>query len=466
MPLKSMNLSYFKAGGFSKEPSRKLTLDQILTTIKSGNYEIQNRISRLRQQVNSDGEKNERYDTFKKQLPAFTTAGVFKVRNKNLESITSYSQLTILDIDKLLQQKVSVHDIRQKIAAFPEVVAGFTSPGGDGFKIIIKIDSQAEHHEWATMQVMKHFEKHLAVEIDPSGKDISRLCFFSFDPDIYINTAIIPFKVSLERSMNEKIKMAISFTEKKCLFKQGSRNHFIYVLCCNLNRLGVPIEKALEFLQSNYPEDGFNESEVEYTTRSAYRNTNEFGKWKKYDSKLKSIGIDDLDMQRIDAYEKEMGLDKLLVDEQVLAHMLLTAIEEEDYGFVLDLACSRGELLKEMLSNCNDGQIVKCFFTIPDVDRKLFEKEERSDLLARVKDYENNPFNFSSYREEALRIAILRFKIQKIKLAFHQWTNKTVFLTQSSLLKTQRTLEMMRELHNTWVSQVKDLFTSFEESRL
>src|SRR5690606_2431203 len=125
---------YFKAGGFGKEPSRRLTLDQILTTIKSGNSEIHNRISRLRQQVNSDGEKNEQYDTFKKQLPAFTTAGVFKVRNKNLESITSYSQLTILDIDKLLQQKVSVHDIRQKIAAFPEVVAGFTSPGGDGFK--------------------------------------------------------------------------------------------------------------------------------------------------------------------------------------------------------------------------------------------------------------------------------------------------------------------------------------------
>jgi hypothetical protein len=60
----------------------------------------------------------------------------------------------------------------------------FTSPSGSGLKALVHIPKVKDDAEFKSY-FNGIFSK--VPGIDPSGKDISRACFFSYDPDIYIN---------------------------------------------------------------------------------------------------------------------------------------------------------------------------------------------------------------------------------------------------------------------------------------
>jgi hypothetical protein len=67
------------------------------------------------------------------------------------------------------------------------VFASFVSPSGNGLKIFVKVSSNKEQHKETFLKLQRYFEELLTVEIDKSGKDITRLCFMSFDPELYLN---------------------------------------------------------------------------------------------------------------------------------------------------------------------------------------------------------------------------------------------------------------------------------------
>jgi hypothetical protein len=60
--------------------------------------------------------------------------------------------------------------------------------------------STAEHHKLAFQQVSDYYEQALQLEVDPSGKDVSRLCFMSYDPDCFRNINAEPFNVNIEHN--------------------------------------------------------------------------------------------------------------------------------------------------------------------------------------------------------------------------------------------------------------------------
>ena len=63
----------------------------------------------------------------------------------------------------------------------------FTSPSGDGLKWVIKIDlSKATHQEYFKA-VSNYLQQKYKLEVDQSGKDISRACFLSHDPDAILH---------------------------------------------------------------------------------------------------------------------------------------------------------------------------------------------------------------------------------------------------------------------------------------
>jgi hypothetical protein len=242
--------------------------------------------------------KTEAYNKAKKSLPAFTPSGKF-VGGRKLEFLANYSSCIILDIDKLSAADLqnAKHLANQSEFTF----ASFISPSGNGLKILVKINSDKANHKEAFLLVQAHYESILKLEIDKSGKDVTRLCFYSWDENLYLNENATTFVTLSEVEMplvetqpepkTQKLEPVedqyaiynhcIKFTEKKVQFVNGSRNVFVHQLACNLNRKGVLLQEALGYILTDF---GYDEKEVTQAVNSAYGNSHEFGKNEKYEA--------------------------------------------------------------------------------------------------------------------------------------------------------------------------------------
>ncbi|AIN75147.1 VirE N-terminal domain-containing protein [Flavobacterium psychrophilum DSM 3660] len=139
----------------------------ILEEIKAGKYKPG--IVYLRKSLAEN--KTEAYNKAKKSLPAFTPSGKF-VGGRKLEFLADYSSCIILDIDKLSAADLqnAKHLANQSEFTF----ASFISPSGNGLKILVKINSDKANHKEAFLLVQAHYENILKIEIDKSGKDVTR----------------------------------------------------------------------------------------------------------------------------------------------------------------------------------------------------------------------------------------------------------------------------------------------------
>lgn len=248
----------------------------ILEEIKSGVYQID--INLIRSLI----EKGlfEKANLYKRNLPAFTPSGIF-LRNRKREALTDYNSLIVIDIDKI--KDVNILELKQRIESNEYVFACFISPSGYGLKILVKTDASLESHEMAFDQLKIYFESVFNIVIDKSGKDVTRLCFVSFDENIYINTESEIFIVQVKGNTDllqqvagiELIYNACKkFTQNKIRFSEGNRNNFVYLLACNCNRSGVPYDLCTQFILNDFK---YSETEVSASIKSAYSHKPEHG---------------------------------------------------------------------------------------------------------------------------------------------------------------------------------------------
>lgn len=260
---------------------------KILDDIKTGTY--RNAITYLRKSLAED--KKEAAERAKKSLPAFTPSATFKGGRK-MEFLTNYNALVVLDIDKITKEKLT--ECKEKLQNNGFVFAAFTSPSGNGLKVFVKVNTDKTEHKEIFLKLQEYFENLLQLEIDKSGKDITRLCFFSYDPDLYLNENAEVFTdnpkpevchsehsegISKHQSnppadYDALYAHCIQFTEKKYQFVEGSRNYFVFTLANNLNRKGVPETLALGYILADY---NYDQNEVMTAVKSAYSNTSEHG---------------------------------------------------------------------------------------------------------------------------------------------------------------------------------------------
>ena len=259
----------------------------ILDEIRTGKYKPG--IIYLRKSLAEN--KTEAYNKAKKSLPAFTPSGKF-VGGRKLEFLADYSSCIILDIDKLTA--ADLQNAKNLAAQSEFTYACFISPSGNGLKILVKINSDKANHKEAFLLVQALYEAILKLEIDKSGKDVTRLCFYSWDENLYLNEnasvfaseakeAIIASEVKQSLPDNQQpttnnsdaiYNHCVNFTEKKVQFVNGSRNVFVHQLACNLNRKGVALQQALGYILTDF---GYDEKEVTQAVNSAYGNLHEFG---------------------------------------------------------------------------------------------------------------------------------------------------------------------------------------------
>lgn len=252
-----------------------------------------------------NADNNDAKSDLKKKLPGVTWSGFFDTgRAKN--KLTDHSNLICIDIDKL--DNDTLVDYRQKLSTDPYTFSLFTSPSGNGLKVIFVIEPtfrlSNEMHLSSYLYIQSYLKKTHSIDIDESGKDSSRLCFLSSDKDLYINHCCEFFSMSdismlseektptvrkqvkkVEENTNstnipslaEKIDRMVSFTDKKMSYSEGNRNNYIHLFAANCCREGIEQQDCVDFCLSSFAD--YNESEMLSTIKSAYTaNSANFGK--------------------------------------------------------------------------------------------------------------------------------------------------------------------------------------------
>jgi len=120
---------------------------------------------------------------FKAQnFPYCTFSGTFSKRSD--QSLIKASGLIVLDFDHISD----IPELKKMLLddRYFETELLFISPSGTGLKWVVKINLEEDSHlNWfnATTAYVKETYN---LEIDPSGKDLSRACFLCYDPHAYI----------------------------------------------------------------------------------------------------------------------------------------------------------------------------------------------------------------------------------------------------------------------------------------
>ena len=151
--------------------------------------------------------KVEEANHVKKQLPFRTLTANYRER-RLAPSITRYNPVITLDIDDLEERQLE--QTRTLINEDPHTLGSFLSPKRHGYKLFVFMQTEYARRlydrlrqgevTYATLEEIhlklysaakEHYEALLGVEVDGSGKDISRGYFMSFDPHAYINAALL-----------------------------------------------------------------------------------------------------------------------------------------------------------------------------------------------------------------------------------------------------------------------------------
>ena len=386
------------------------TISTILEEIKTGKYK--HAIVYLRKSLSE--KKEEAYNKAKKSLPAFTPSGKF-IGGRKLEFLADYSSCIILDIDKLSAADLqnAKHLANQSEFTF----ASFISPSGNGLKILVKINSDKANHKEAFLLVQAHYEAILKVEIDKSGKDVTRLCFYSWDENLYLNENASVFESETKQSCQTELvsvsplptatvtatdydaiyNHCVNFTEKKVQFVNGSRNVFVHQLACNLNRKGVALQEALGYILTDF---GYDEKEVTQAVNSAYGNSHEFGKNEKFEptnkpQKKDNYSITDTTDEDDEDKPKPTQIDRLelfLSTRYVFRHNMVSGKLEFQYFGKKKWNVMNDFIENSMLRECLKGRIKTNLSSL----RNLLY----SDFCELFNPFEDYFFNLPSYDEK------------------------------------------------------------------
>lgn len=122
----------------------------------------------------------------KGSLPYATMCGVF--RERNISGLAEPSGFICIDIDDVQPNKV-----KELICADKYCFAAWTSVSGKGVASLFKINPNKHAESFEGIQGYL-FEQYQII-IDPSGRDVCRARYISYDPDIFINEAAAKFNL-------------------------------------------------------------------------------------------------------------------------------------------------------------------------------------------------------------------------------------------------------------------------------
>lgn len=274
----------------------------ILDIIRTGNKGVANKINAIRKATT----KEER-DKLKQRLQTVMWQGIFAERNNN--SCLSLSGLVCIDVDHVDEHELD--RIKQTLSGWSCVLAFFTSPSGDGLKVIIKTDNNSiDDYGNCYRQVEQLFTDAFGIQPDSRCEDLSHPCYISYDPGIYYNPNATSWHYEhkpefdrileqqshqgpndgtvLELSPYDKFmaqmnKIRCPLTDEQIItildikwskfpknYQDGHRTKSVFAQACGLCKAGIEMEKALDYLESKFLPTGFDKDKVGRAVYNAY----------------------------------------------------------------------------------------------------------------------------------------------------------------------------------------------------
>ena len=243
----------------------------VLERIKSGSS--RDLIKRIRE----TDDKAEKAD-LKSKLPSICFSGKFTKRTD--DSLVEHSGLICLDFDKY-DRRTEMYDDKEVISKSKYTFAVFISPSGYGLKVIVKIPKDPAKHKNYFNALQDHYKsKHF----DTTSRNISRVCYESYDPAIYVNYDSVVWEDAKEEEFREVsvinpvlpitsedriAEILVKWWVKNYPMVEGQRNNSAFTLAMSLNEFGVSKTYATMVL-SQYSEADFTSSEINKVIDSAY----------------------------------------------------------------------------------------------------------------------------------------------------------------------------------------------------
>jgi len=244
----------------------------VFDRIKNGNSKL------LVENVRTAISKEES-NALKSDLPSICFSGTFKNRSKN--GVIKHSGLICLDFDKYESEDLMNAD-RAKFIEDKFTFACFVSPSGNGLKLVVKIPTEIENHKLYFEALEKHFNNE---NFDSAVSDISRVCYESFDPEIYVNNDSETWTQRNENAVHsydnkapvvkldnqsEIIRRLYVWFQKNIGFAEGSRNTNLFKLAASFSDFGIDKFEAIRFCRQ-FEQSDFTIDEIEAVIQNAYK---------------------------------------------------------------------------------------------------------------------------------------------------------------------------------------------------
>ena len=303
----------------------------VLDRIKNGSSK--ERVKLIRQEKDKSNRNK-----LKQDLPAVCFSGTFSKRSD--AGLKDHSGLICLDFDGYKTKKDLMSD-KDQLSKNKYVYSVFVSPSGNGLKALVKIPKDPDNHVGYFRALEEYFQSEY---FDKACKNISRVCYESYDPLIHVNeTSSLWDKIAeheyrpidkyKERPTipitdeNKVVDRLMSWWKKKYGIIEGERNNNVYVLAAAFNDFGVNRSLA-EYVMSEFQTRDFPMSEIKTTIDSAYRHTTKFGS-KYYEDEERVYQI----RQKIKKGVPKKEIRSQLIDsniEDVVVDTVINQIEEDE----------------------------------------------------------------------------------------------------------------------------------------
>ena len=285
------------------------TIDEVINIIRTGNYpriikwkEMEKTLSLIEATMITNKNRNspDKQEIKEQILPVAAFNGVFK--KINCSELIDYSSFTALDIDHL-DTNEEMASAMAKAKNIPHTYAIYTTPSGNGIKIIVLHDNDDPScHKEMYEQIAKFY----GIEYDDSCKDIARRNYLCYDPNIWINPNAVPFHFVKSPVIKKPIparpdflavaigsgnddcgisdKSIMNMLKGRCkrhkpeLLCEGHRRDGVFWFACEAKMAGVDYDYGLSFVKELYHSNeiqltsgsDFPDSEIEENFKNGY----------------------------------------------------------------------------------------------------------------------------------------------------------------------------------------------------
>lgn len=296
MELKDIMVSAFPYIKIKDNPEH-LPLPEILESIRKGSPEMKRRVGIIRKEK----DKKKRGELKVRLLSVFTPSGLFERMED--DGLLELSGGICIDLDQIQDLPAE----KERLKTIPYVWSIFRSPSGDGLKVFIRHDLQdSSRHK----DLYSYLGDQLGVRgrtdlvFDMSCSNISHPCFWSYDPDLWLNKEAKVFHVDLDalpvykpqssskgngkqnqdavnspviplaspQEIKDKILESHTLFEEYYNMYPGVRNQNLYILANFFLNDGIPEDFAADYLVAYYADskNGFPASEIRGIVKSVY----------------------------------------------------------------------------------------------------------------------------------------------------------------------------------------------------